>query len=175
MSRQATDQLQIVPAVSPEQFGHVRDLFSEYIAWDCQVASNLGFDANILLQFQYHQGVIELPGEYAPPDGRLLMALYESQVAGCGALQRFDEQSCEVKRMYARPVFRGKKVGRRLLETLIRDARAIGYTCAKIETVSFIQEAQALYRSFGFEYVEPYYEIPDEFKPITLFMELKLS
>ncbi len=168
------DSLQIVAAVSPEQFEHVRELFREYIAWDSEVTSSLGIDANILLEFQYHQGVIELPGEYAPPDGRLLMALYESQVAGCGGLHRFDEQSCEIKRMYVRPAFRGKKVGRRLLDTLIREARTIGYTSAKIETVTFMQEAQALYRSFGFEYIEPYYEIPDEFKPITLFMELKL-
>ncbi len=168
------DSLQIVRAETAAQFEQVRELLSEYIAWDSQITSSLGFDANILLEYQYHQGVIELPGEYAPPDGYLLLALYGMEAAGCGALKRFDERSCEIKRMYVRPAFRGKKIGKRLLETLIQEARESGYTHARIETVTFMKEAPALYYSLGFKDIEPYYEIPDEFKLITLFMELAL-
>jgi GNAT superfamily N-acetyltransferase len=171
---EVADSLQIVRANSSEQFKQVRELLAEYIAWDSQVTASLGIDANILLEFQYQQGAIELPGEYAPPDGCLLLAVYGMEAAGCGALKKFDEQACEIKRMYVRPAFRGKQIGRRLLETLIQAARESGYAQARIETVTFMKEALALYYSLGFRDIEPYYEIPDEFKPITLFMELAL-
>jgi GNAT superfamily N-acetyltransferase len=168
------DSVQIVYADSPEQFEHIRELFGELRAWDSQMTASLGLEGDTVLHFYYNEGAIEVPGEYAPPEGCLLMALYGNQVAGCGAIRRFDEQACEIKRIYVRPAFRGQQIARRLLETLIQQARESGYAQARIETVTFMKEAMALYYSMGFRDIAPYYEIPDEFKPITLFMELAL-
>src|SRR6058998_1927958 len=94
-----------------------RELFLEY-------AQSLGFS----LCFQsFEQELAGLPGDYAPPDGRLLLAEFEGQLAGCVALHRLEPEICEMKRLYLRPEFRGKGVGRVLAETVIAEARAIGY------------------------------------------------
>jgi len=157
-----TSQLTIVNAESPAQIAQVRELFLEY-------ANSLGFS----LCFQgFDKELAALPGDYALPDGRLLLAEFEGQLAGCGALHRLDAGNCEIKRLYVRPQFRGHGIGRLLTERLIAEARAIGYRAMRLDTIADkMREAVALYRRLGFREIAPYRENPI---PTTLYMELTL-
>jgi putative acetyltransferase len=157
-----SEGLEIVSAHRPEFLGAVRELFSEY-------AESLGFD----LDFQdYELEFAELPGEYAPPDGCLLVAYYDSAVAGCAALRKSGEGVCEMKRLYVRPDFRGKGVGKALAAEVIDRAKGLGYEKMMLDTVPSMVEAIALYRSLGFEECEPYRYNPVEG---AVFMELALD
>jgi ribosomal protein S18 acetylase RimI-like enzyme len=139
----------------------VRALFEEY-------AASLNFD----LCFQgFKEELANLPGNYAPPEGCLLLALDSVQAAGCVALQKFEEGICEMKRLYVKPRFRGLGIGRTLAENIIFEARTIGYRRMCLDTVPSMREAQLLYQSMGFKDIEPY-----RYNPIcgTRFMELAL-
>lgn len=152
----------IMQAESSEQVARIRELFLEY-------AGSLGFS----LCFQgFDRELAELPGDYAPPDGRLLLAECESVTAGCVALHKLDRGICEMKRLYLRPQFRGKGLGRALAESVIAEARSIGYQNMRLDTVEpVMKDAVALYRQLGFEEIEPYRP-----NPIAgaMYMELKL-
>jgi len=148
-------------ANSKRYLSQVRELFTEYVA-------SLGFD----LHFQdFAKEMAEFPGQYAPPDGRLLLALDDEQIAGCVALRKMSKDVCEMKRLYVRPEFRGKGIGRKLAMTIIEEARKIGYKSMRLDTVPFMKEAISLYRSLGFKEIEPY-----RFNPIegAKFMQLTL-
>ncbi len=152
----------IVPATTPTQLRDARALFLEY-------AASLDFD----LRFQdFHREVAGLPGEYAPPRGLLLLVQADGRAAGCIALRRIDELTCEMKRLYVRPAHRGRGLGRLLCEALISQAQAIGYTRMKLDTVPQMTAAIALYRELGFVPTEPYRYNP---LPGALFMELVLE
>ena len=140
----------------------MRQLFLEY-------AASLGFS----LCFQnFDKELADLPGDYAPPSGRLLLAEISGQGAGCVALHALSPEICEMKRLYVRPEFRGKKLGRALVDHVIVEARAIGYRCMRLDTVaSKMAEAVAMYRGIGFKEIEPYCENP---MPSALYMELEL-
>ncbi len=154
--------LKVIQAHSEEHLSQVRELFTEY-------AASLGFD----LCFQdFDRELAELPGEYAPPDGRLLLALCDGQVVGCVALRKITDGICEMKRLYVRPEFRGKGIGRKLAVAIIDEARRIGYGSMRLDTVPMMKEAIGLYRSMGFKEIEPYYHNPIA---CTLFMELTLK
>ena len=150
-------------AQSPEDIEIARELFREYAA-----------GLNIDLCFQnFDQEVNGLPGNYAPPAGRLLLAIEGEQVGGCIALRRYDDGACEMKRLYVRPEFRGQGLGKKLVTTLLDAARAIGYQRMLLDTLpGKMDEAIALYRSFGFREIAPYYHNPVEG---ALFMELELG
>ena len=154
--------INLVKAHTAEQIGIVRELFQEY-------AESLGFD----LCFQdFERELAELPGEYAPPSGRLLLAMYGEEVAGCVGLRRFAEGVCEMKRLYVRPEFRGKRIGRALAVATIEEARKIGYQSMKLDTIASMTEAIVLYKTLGFTETEPY-----RYNPVQpcMFMELKLD
>jgi putative acetyltransferase len=137
----------VFQAESPAQLNQVRELFLEY-------ADSLGFS----LCFQnFDQELAGLPGEYAPPEGRLLLAEHEGQLAGCVALHKLDADICEMKRLYLRPPFRGKGLGRELAERIIADAREIGYQRMRLDTVEpVMKDAVAMYRKLGFRDIPPY-------------------
>ena len=149
-------------AETPTQIAQARELFLEY-------AQSLGFS----LCFQnFDQELANLPGGYAPPDGRLLLAAYESQLAGCVALHKLSTGSCEMKRLYLRSQFRGKRLGRVLADRIISEARRIGYQRMCLDSVEpVMQEAVAMYRKIGFREIEPYCSNPI---PGALYMELDL-
>jgi putative acetyltransferase len=160
----AVKGLSVVRAESPEQIAHARELFLEY-------AQSLNFS----LRFQaFDQELAALPGKYSPPDGRLLLAEYEGQLSGCVALRKLDKEEaiCEVKRLYIRPLFRGKGLGRALAEHIIHQARQIGYQHMRLDTVGpVMKDAVAMYRKLGFKEIAPYCENPNAG---ALYMELKL-
>jgi GNAT superfamily N-acetyltransferase len=149
-------------AVSPAQIARARELFLEY-------AQSLGFS----LCFQnFDQELADLPGDYAPPAGRLLLAEFDAQLAGCVALHKLDSAVCEMKRLYLRPQFRGKGLGRLLAEKIIAEARQIGYERMRLDTVEpVMKDAVAMYRRFGFEEIAPYRPNPN---PGVLYLELQL-
>src|SRR5208337_576465 len=137
-------------AETPEEIEEVRRLLREYEA-------SLG----VSLCFQgFERELAELPGEYAPPGGRLWMALAADQAVGCVALRRVDDETCEMKRLYLRPGFRGRGAGRLLAVAIIGEARKIGYKKMRLDTLAEMREARTLYESLGFKRIEPYYHNP---------------
>lgn len=154
--------LKIFPAESPEHISQARELFAEY-------AQSLGFS----LCFQNFDKELDgLPGKYAPPDGRLLLAECNLQLSGCVALRKIEVNICEMKRLFLRPQFRGRGVGRTLADAIIAEARTIGYTRMRLDTVEpVMKDAVAMYRRLGFREIAPYCE-----NPIAgaLYMELQL-
>jgi ribosomal protein S18 acetylase RimI-like enzyme len=152
----------LVQARTPAQLAQARELFLEY-------AQSLGFS----LCFQnFDKELAALPGDYAPPAGRLLLAEYEDQLAGCVALHPLEPGICEMKRLYLRPNFRGKSLGRALADRIITEARQIGYQRMRLDTVEpVMKDAVAMYRKIGFREIAPYCT-----NPITgaLYMELSL-
>lgn len=150
------------PARTAVQLRDVRALLIEY-------ASSLDFD----LRFQsFHREVAGLPGVYGPPRGTLLLAEADGHAAGCVALRPLDEIACEMKRLYVRPAWRGRGIGRLLCGALIARAQHIGYVRMKLDTVPRMKEAIALYESLGFRPTEPYCYNP---LPGARFMELTLE
>lgn len=147
---------------STSQLAQARELFLEY-------AHSLGFS----LCFQnFDQELAALPGDYAPPDGRLLLAEYEGQLVGCVALHKLDLSVCEMKRLYLRPQFRGKGLGRMLAQRIIQEAQQIGYRRMRLDTVEpMMKDAVAMYRKLGFKEIAQYCS-----NPIAgaMYMELEL-
>jgi putative acetyltransferase len=113
-----------------------------------------------------------LPGAYAPPSGRLLLATVNQEPAGCVALRQLGDGVCEMKRLWVRPPFRCLGVGRRLAEAIVDEARSIGYSCMRLDTVASMTAAIALYRRLGFVEISPYCGNP---LPGAKFMELRPS
>lgn len=154
--------IRIIQAESVEQIDEARRLFREY-------AGGLGVD----LCFQnFDQELASLPGDYAPPRGCLLLAIDGARTAGCVALRPLSAGVCEMKRLYVRPDFRGTGPGRRLAIEIMAKGRRIGYQRVRLDTLPFMAEAIALYRSLGFREIGPYRENPIEG---SLYMEADLG
>jgi putative acetyltransferase len=138
--------LVITHAQSADEIGIVRRLMREY-------QQHLGVD----LSFQgFEAELAALPGSYAPPGGRLLLARHEQTPVGCVALQRITSSRAEMKRLYVPPGARGLGVGRKLVTELLAEAHSIGYSEVVLDTLPDMIEAQRLYRQLGFCDIEPY-------------------
>ena len=139
----------------------IKELFLEY-------ARSLGFS----LCFQNFQKELdELPGIYSPPEGILYLAVMSDKPAGCVALKPIDQGICEMKRLYVRPQYRGNGIGKALAMKVINKARELSYQKMRLDTIHTMKEAIALYRSFGFYEIPPYYPNPIEG---ALYLELSL-
>ncbi len=165
----SANAIRLVPGHLPEWLPAVRELFREYAA---------SIEVDLCFQ-NFNQELSELPGRYAPPDGRIFLAEIVGPVAGCvalrplldgdsGAQQRF----CEMKRLYVRPAFRRHGTGRALAQAAIDAAREVGYDRMRLDTLATMKEAIALYESLGFLRTAPYYHNPS---PCAVFMELDLA
>lgn len=152
-------ELEFSTVCGGDDLKRTRELFLEY-------EQSLPFD----LSFQDFRGELAaLPGRYTPPDGQLLLACLDGRPAGCVALRRIGDGTCEMKRLYVRPEFRRRGAGRALARTIIEEARRIGYKRMRLDTV--LEPAKSLYRSLGFIEIPPYQHVP--VKGVT-FMELVL-
>ncbi|HET9182487.1 MAG TPA: GNAT family N-acetyltransferase [Candidatus Angelobacter sp.] len=155
--------LTVLQAETTERLTTVRELMLEYAAW---LEFNLCFQG-------FEEELRSLPGKYAPPAGRLLLALWNSEPAGMGALRPMSEPGvCEMKRLYVRPQFRGHSIGLALARKLIQDAGGIGYAQMRLDTIpGKMDSAIRMYRQLGFEEIKPYYGTPIT---TTLFLQLEL-
>jgi putative acetyltransferase len=137
-------------AVSTTDVDAARELFVEYQA-------SLGVD----LCFQgFDRELAELPGDYAPPGGCLLLARADGDAIACVALRKLDAETCEMKRLYVQPSQRGLGLGRAMAEAAIAEARRIGYVRMRLDTLPTMTEAATLYEQLGFRDTEPYYPNP---------------
>jgi putative acetyltransferase len=167
--------IQIVNANTKVQLNQVRDLMREFLRWHLYRHQE---DKELINEYFNHLDfeaeLASLPGKYAAPGGSLLLALIDSEPAGCVALRKIDEQTCEMKRMFVYDRFKGNGAGNALAQAIIEQANKIGYSVMKLDT-SFRQiEAQKLYQKFGFLKTEAYYCLPQKLKDWLVFMELKL-
>lgn len=152
----------ISQATTDEQIATIRALFQEYAAW---------LDVDLCFQ-GFRQELATLPGAYAPPRGRLLLATAENVPAGCVALRPVADSRCEMKRLFVRPLYQGRGLGRLLAERVIAEARDIGYSTMRLDTLPVMQTAIRLYESLGFVRCAPYYDTP---LAGTIFMQLPLT
>ena len=155
--------MRIFHATSTDDIQRARTLFEEY-------ATGLGFS----LCFQnFDQELANLPGDYAAPDGRLLLAQEDGELAGCIAMRKLGDDACEMKRLFLRPAYRGQGLGKLLVDSIIDEARKLGYTYMRLDTIPGpMDKAIALYRSIGFVEIAPYCENPVEG---AKFMQLDLA
>lgn len=158
----SNDEIKILSATTPDQIETIRSLFVEYQQW-----------LNFSLCFQgFDQELALLPGKYSPPNGRLYLAESNGIIAGCIALRPMNEEGIsEMKRLFVREEYRGKGIGKILIEKIITDAKEIGYSAMRLDTLQRMETARSLYAKLGFTIISAYYDNPmDE----VVYMELKL-
>jgi putative acetyltransferase len=138
--------VEVEQAQTTEQIAQVRELFREYQA---------SLDVDLCFQ-GFTEELAGLPGSYAPPSGRLLLAAVDEMPRGCVALQEITSETCEMKRLYVQPGQRGTGLGRLLVARMLDEARAIGYRQIVLDTLPSMTRAQAMYVALGFEEIPPY-------------------
>ena len=147
--------IQIVPAY--DHLEEIRELFLEYT--NMLVEGDSSFREYLKVQ-HYDEELLHPLQKYGLPDGRLHIALWEDEPAGCFALRRIDEESCEMKRLYVKPAFRGRGIGGALLKRILADAREIGYRRMLLDTLPFLEQAIQMYQNAGFQEIPIYNDSP---------------
>jgi putative acetyltransferase len=150
-----------IQAASEADIEEVRRLFMEYSTW---VGVDLSFQ-------EFDRELAQLPGDYVPPGGVILVARVEGEVAGCVAAHQWRSGACEMKRLFVRDSFRGAGCGRALVEGVIAWARKASYRSVLLDTLPVMDQAQHLYKRLGFRDVPPYRPNP---VPGARFLELTL-
>ena len=157
-------EVRLVAADTAPLLESAREIFRDYVE---SLAIDLGFQ-------DFDTELSALPGEYAPPQGCLLLAYVGEQLAGCGGLRALTNvdhaNACEMKRLFVRPAFRGFGLGRTMVEALLDEARRSGYSVVLLDTLDEMESARELYARLGFEEVAPYY-----FNPIPGAHYLKMA
>ena len=156
------DAISIHPAATVDDWSAARVLIEGYVV---ALGIDLGFQ-------DFDREIADLPGTYGPPAGCLLLARAAHRPVGCVAVRRIDAEACEMKRLYATPEARGQGLGRRLAESAIAAARAMGYRVIRLDTLPTMTAARSLYASLGFVAIAPY-----RYNPVTgtEFLERPLS
>ena len=161
--------IEIIDVQTAPELMQVKDLFRAYFQFLAQ-------EDDLEISDQDIEGELAtLPGKFAPPGGRLIMAVTSEQAMGCAALHRIDEQVCELKRMFVLPQFRGQGVGKALARKIIENARTMGYECIRLDTGNFWTAAIQLYESLGFQRIEPSNDVLEGLRKVSIFMELRLN
>lgn len=164
--------IEIVQVSTTARADDVRTLLREYLGW----ALTIDGDADEAPTFQgLEEELAGLPGMYGPPGGCLLLALSDDQPAGCVAFKRIDDTTCELKRMYVRPVFRGDGIGSRLVAGLLASARAAGYRRIVLDSHYTMTGAHRIYEAAGFTFVDSPEGFPEALRPVVVFMEMDLA
>ena len=161
--------LTISQVSAPSEIQGVQELLREYTAW----VFTLHPDSEQARELE--QELAALPGIYAPPTGCLLLAVQDGQPAGCIALKGHDATSGELKRLYVRPAFRGRKIGRQLVAALIEEARKLGYRRLFLDTHISMTKAHKLYTAAGFRKIDTPGDYPEAFRPVAVFMEMVIE
>lgn len=157
---------------SKTQIEAARELLREYTAW----VFTLTADSDQAPTFQGLDKELEtLPGIYTPPAGRLLLAMLEEQPAGCVCLNGHDSTTCELKRLYVRPIFRGLNIGQLLVQRLVEEARQSGYQRIVLDSHISMKKAHTIYQAVGFRLARIPDDFPETLKTVVVFMECDLS
>jgi len=177
----ATVELHAVESLAHREAA--RALVGEYLRWVAEVARSsygLTFDVDAMMRSD-----LEDASKFYPPTGRFYLVRYDGADVGVGCLKQLAEGLGELQRMYVQPHVRGVGAGRRLLERLLHDARSLGYTKVRLESLKALTAAHALYRSVGFREIDPYaensmrdYQPPDmldAYRRSAVFMEVALQ
>ncbi|MCL5110580.1 MAG: GNAT family N-acetyltransferase [Chloroflexi bacterium] len=170
--------IEIVSAQTGEALEHVIALSQEYVTWMTAEIRERYPELDVsefTAEHEYDDVRQKFPGEHVPPAGCLLVALSENEAAGCVALGRLTNAVGEMRTLYVRPAFRGLGVGRRLAEASLAEARKLGYGYVRLDTLTFMDGALALYRSLGFCAIDPYRDVSTSLKRYIRFFELDLS
>lgn len=167
---------ELTQAGTEAELNAVRSLMRSFIEW--QHARHADYCDLIDRYFDpvtFGAELENLPGNFAPPNGRLLLATEDGEPVGCVALHALGDGVCEMKRMFVASGFHGRGVGRLLGEAIIAEAKAAGYHTMRLDTGPKQLEAQGLYRRLGFEPIAAYYDLDAEMKDWLVFMECDLS
>ena len=159
-------KIEIIPAYN--RTDDIRTLFTEYT----DILAEGDSEFRKYLEIQHYDDEFEHPElKYSHPEGRLYIALCDGNTAGCIALRKLDDKSCEIKRLYVRNTYRGNGIGNVLTDTLIDDARQIGYQHILLDTFPFLDRAVHMYQTRGFQEIEKYNNSP---MASTIYMKLDL-
>ena len=163
--------IEIIRAQEHVYAPRIRELFWEYLQW-ANVRLNVEYGINLDIAAMLQQDMVKL-AKFLPPCGRLLLGRYDGQMAGIACMRELSPEIGEIKRMYVHSAVRRRGVGRALLRGLLDEARAAGHRRVRLDSARFMVEAHALYRSFGYQEIEPYEgsEIPKVFQTHWVFME----
>lgn len=169
--------IQIVPADTEAHIQSAITLSQEYVTWMI-AAIREHYPELDLAEFTSEHDYDDLrqkfPGEHVPPDGRLYVALNDGQAGGMIALGKLSDSVCEMRTLFVRPDMRGLGMGKRLVDTILQDARAIGYHHMRLDTLGFMEDALRMYRALGFEPIAAYRDVSDSLKQHIRFLELDL-
>jgi GNAT superfamily N-acetyltransferase len=159
----------------PAELDDVRSLMRAFLAWHRERhAADIDLIERYFDQRAFDEELAGLPGKYARPRGRLLVAYAGGRPAGCVALRSLKDGICEMKRMFVPDAFRGQGIGRALAARIVAEAKEAGYRAMRLDTSRRQDEAMRLYESMGFRRIAPYYAMTDEVKDWLVFFELAL-
>lgn len=170
--------MKIVRAVTDGQVQQVIALAQAYVTWVIAAVREQYPDIDLtefIAEHDYTNMSAKFPGEHVPPHGCLLLAVdADGEAGGCVALGRLSRAVCEMRTLYVHPVYRGQRMGRSLAEAILQEARDIGYTHMRLDTLAFMHSALSLYHSLGFREITPYRHIPGAIQQHVRFLELDL-
>ncbi|WP_255509687.1 GNAT family N-acetyltransferase [Oceaniovalibus sp. ACAM 378] len=168
--------LTISQAKTTDEMDAVRGLMRSFVAWhQTRHAQYRNLIDKYFDAAAFEAELTNLPGHFAPPRGRLLVAKDGQNVVGCVALHNLGDGICEMKRMFVTSAHQGQGIGQALGARIIKEARQIGYSLMRLDTGPLQNEAQGLYERLGFRRTKPYYPLDQDMRSWLIFMELDLK